>query len=216
MKLFQLSSAMIALAVGAVGAGAVWAASPPEMEHAQTRAEVAEHAAKLFDRLDANHDGKLDATDRAAMRAAQQAKMFDRMDANHDGSITREEFMAAHKDGHGDGPPPGPGAPPPQDGNGKDRMGKPGHEQMRHMAMVMMIMHQADPQHSGVVAKPAFVNAALQLFDMADTNHDGTLTPEERKAAQKKMRGEMREHWGHHGPDAMHGGDMPPPPPPGN
>lgn len=34
--------------------------------------------------------------------------------------------------------------------------------------------------------------AALRHFDMADLNHDGCLTPEERKQAHERMRAEHR------------------------
>lgn len=195
MKRFTLGIAVAALALG----GAAFAAGEAPMGHdgdkAQTRAEARAQAEKLFAMMDANHDGKLDEADREAMRAQHQGKMFDRMDANHDGTISREEFAAGHKGMGKDGPPPeGPG-------------------QMRHMMMGMMIMHKADPNHTGVVGKDAFVGAALAMFDAADTNHDGTLSPAERKAAHEKMRAMMRGRMGGHGEHGGHG-DMPPPPPP--
>jgi hypothetical protein len=65
-------------------------------------------------------------------------------------------------------------------------------------------------------------------FDAMDTNHDGQISPEERKAAHEKMRSEMQAHMrdrggkmggdmgGMHGPDhgpdhGPEGDDMPPP-----
>ena len=48
---------------------------------------------RRFDRLDADHDGRVSLAE--ADRAA--ASMFDRLDANHDGTITPEERMAARE-----------------------------------------------------------------------------------------------------------------------
>jgi hypothetical protein len=35
----------------------------------------------------------------------------------------------------------------------------------------------------------------MQRFDQADANHDGTVTKEERQAAFKAKRDQMRERW---------------------
>lgn len=45
---------------------------------------------RMFDRLDANHDGYIDATEINAMLA----RRFARMDANHDGVLTADERRA--------------------------------------------------------------------------------------------------------------------------
>src|SRR3546814_8735413 len=46
----------------------------------------------MFARIDANKDGKVDAADREAARAAMQAKRFASFDANSDGSISKTEW----------------------------------------------------------------------------------------------------------------------------
>jgi hypothetical protein len=64
--------------------------------------------AKVMEKFDANHDGKLDESERAAAKEAMKehrgehrGTLFDRLDANHDGSISREEFMAAKREHEG-------------------------------------------------------------------------------------------------------------------
>ncbi|HWU01955.1 MAG TPA: EF-hand domain-containing protein [Novosphingobium sp.] len=230
-------------------AGGVIAAQPParpaaqgpaQPDHDITRAEAKAMAEKLFDRLDANHDGKFDKADREAEHAQRLTAMFDRLDTNHDGQISREEFIAGHSfkgpeggpgagPGHdGPPPPPPPGGP---EGPGMDHpgMGGPGMKgpgmerhrgpmmrgHMRAMGMEFAILRRADPNHTGTVTREAFVAAALQMFDHADTNHDGKLTREERRAAMAAMRPAGGPGWGPRGGEGHRGhGDMPPPPPP--
>ena len=203
--------ALAAMAV-AIAGGAYAAEMTPNPDANITRAEAQAEAAQQFDKLDVNHDGKLDATDRAAMRD----RRFDKMDTNHDGELSRGEFD------HAGGPPPPEGAGPEGAGpNGEHRHGEHGAHRGGQMGMAMMVLHRADPNHTGSVTKQAYVNAALAMFDEADTNHDGTLTKPEREAAHAKMRAEMRKHWAEHqgaaggdhdrgGPD----GGMPPMDPP--
>ena len=213
MKRFTLAVSAIALALGG-GAIALATGGPG---HDVTRAEAQARAGQLFEGLDVNHDGKLDAADRSARFNA----IFDKIDTNHDGQISRDEFLAAHEHMRGMmGPGPegeehhhmGPSDKP---GMERDHE-KWGHEEGRHgqwgrhaePMLVMAIMHQADPQHSGTISREAFVNAALALFDKADTNHDGKVTGAERKAAWADARAHMR-HDHEQGRDP---GDMPPPP----
>ena len=113
----RLTLAVSALALVATGSAVAFAAdAPAHRDQALTRAEAQAKAGQLFDRLDVNHDGKLDAADRAARFNA----IFDTIDTNHDGQISRDEFLAAHEHMRGmmggdhmgpdhmghDGPPP--------------------------------------------------------------------------------------------------------------
>ena len=213
------------------------------MGHTMTRAEAQTAAEMAFAKLDLNHDGKLDAAD----RAARLGMMFDKIDTNKDGTISRDEFIAAHEKmrhvrmgmgmggmGMGGERPNGP--PPPREGREaheghEGHEGGPGHRMMGHdrekMAILMAILHEADPAHTGTITREAFVGAALKLFDKADTNHDGKVTPEEHHAAMAKGREQMRKMMREHmGPDGMkmdgmkmggmdhdHMGDMPAPAP---
>ncbi len=183
-------------------------------EHSQggqpeTRAQAQARAEQLFDKLDLNHDGKLDQAD----RAARMSEIFDRIDSNHDGVISRAEFAEAHEHmmgaGHGDMEHPGMAG-----GHEDGDMGHMGHGGER-AGLVMLILLRADPGHTGVVTRDAFVRAALSLFDQADTNHDGILTREEHRAFAQATLHDMHEKWQHPEGPGMDGG-LPPPPPSGH
>jgi len=167
-----------------------------------TRAEAQAKAAEMFGRLDVNGDGRTDAADRTAA----MGKRFDAMDANHDGMLSKQEFLDAHQKKTGQkrmGAMAGPDHP------AEHRMGRGmGHGMgaMRGMKM----LRQADTNGDKAVSRDEFIAAALKRFEAADANHDGKLTPEERRTA-------MRQMMGHHGSAGMgrmdHDmGDMPPPP----
>lgn len=187
------TSILLITAAAAAVAGAAYAQQPPAPPPpgdplgaaTMTRAEAQTRAAAMFDRFDANHDGKLDQAD----KAARMGEMFDRIDANHDGTISRDEFTAAHQRMAGAGP----GAVAP----GKMGRGMMGHDMTREGA-------ERPP-----LSREAFVAQAMKRFDTADANHDGKLTREERRTAWRAQRAMRR---GHHG--AHPGMDMPPPPPP--
>lgn len=188
----------IAAIVGVTVAGVAIAQPAPPMGREVTREMARAGAERLFARLDVNKDGKLDAADRESRLSA----MFDTIDANHDGTISRAEFLAAHREG--------------PDGHGLDGKGPAGHGpdgmEMRGMALATRLMREADPQNTGTVTRDAFIAAALAQFDRSDTNHDGRITPEERRAGMGGMagRGAPNGSMGR----GMPGGDMPPPPPP--
>jgi len=130
--------------------------------------------AKAFARLDSNHDGKLDRPEVEAVRAAHRPdskggghaeRLFARADTNKDGFVTLAEFQAAPRP-HGDK-----AAMPHHGGGGKAHM-----------------LSMADLNKDGRVSLAEAQQAALAHFDKADTNRDGKVTPEERRAAFKAMR----------------------------
>ena len=84
----SIGAAVLATAGVAVAAPQIAGHVQADMTRAQAQTMAAEHFAKM----DANGDGKLDQSD----RAARQAKMFDRIDADHNGAISRDEFAAMH------------------------------------------------------------------------------------------------------------------------
>ena len=63
-------------------------------------ARMAERAA-MKAKFDADGDGTLNQTERAAMHEARASARFDRMDTDGDGMLSKAEFLAGAKDGKG-------------------------------------------------------------------------------------------------------------------
>jgi len=152
--------------------------------HEMTRAAVQQRADRMFDRLDANHDGKVDQADRAVREKAR----FDRMDADHDGQLSYAEFTASH------------GARDRQHtahtGQAGDQRGE-GFKQRGGHRMAMGgfrgrggfgMMRAGAGGKAASMTKADFEAAMLQRFDRLDGNHDGTVTSDEAKAARDNMR----------------------------
>jgi hypothetical protein len=82
----------------ALAPAASWAADSGDHPH---RGEAKE---RILAKFDTNHDGKLDESERAALKAAIQAhrgqfkakhpELFAKIDTNHDGKIERDEAKA--------------------------------------------------------------------------------------------------------------------------
>ena len=185
-----------AAAAAILGTGAAFAQTAPVAPTApqtirihvakpETRADMQAHVAKMFARLDTNHDGFVTREEAQAMHAQIEAKMqqrmaqraqnagadrskaFDRIDANHDGMISRDEFASA---------------PRPQ--------GMMMRMAGMHPGLGGQMFDMVDLNKDGRVSLAEAQQAALQHFDRADLNHDGVLTPEERQQAHQLMRGE--------------------------
>jgi hypothetical protein len=212
MKKFVILSGVALIAL----AGAALAQPPgpgpdqgPRRGADVTRAQVIQRSDAVFARLDANLDGRFTREEAQALgeqrRAQMQTRMFERLDANHDGQVSREEFAQAHR-----GPGPrGPGGGGPMADRGPDGPpppGGPGMRRFRHGPGAGMRMGARLFGDAGFVTAEQFRARALERFDRADTNHDGTLTAAERQA----QRGQMRHR--RMGPPPG-GPDMPPPPP---
>ena len=147
-----------------------------------TRAQMQAHSAQMFDRLDANRDGKIDQAD----REARQAAMFERIDADHNGQISKAEFTAVR---------PMRGGPSGPDG-AMQGPGKPGMGGMRGRGMGRMMLRMADANRDGAVTRDEFAAAAAQHFDHMDANKDGQVTGEERRAMHQSMHQRMHDHKG--------------------
>jgi hypothetical protein len=193
--------------------GAAPATAAPQPAPGVPYDQVKAAADKLWDRMDVNHDGKVDAAD----HDARLLEHFARWDTNHDGVISKEEFLAfAHaREAHGMGHRPGDpdrGVDHGDDhGEGPWARGGPGHGPggFAAMAIAGWAFHAA--RKDGVVTRAAFDAAVKARFDALDANHDGTLTREELRAAWRGGRG--HHEWGPDHPGHPHNGDAPPAPP---
>lgn len=179
MKKFLLAGVAIAAAAGL--APVLAQSAPAPMTHqmaakSMTRAEVVQKVQQHFQRIDGDRDGfvtqaELDSAMQARKQkmgermAARGAKMFDRLDSNKDGAISRAEFDAAHA----------------------KRGGWRGGHRAKLGGMGGRMLMMADADKDGRVSLAEATAAATARFDRADTNRDGTLTPEERRAARQSM-----------------------------
>ena len=175
---------------------------------AQSRAEVEARVKERLGKFDANRDGTVAPDEMKAYaetrRKASADARFAAMDANKDGSISRTEFDAAQASRGGmrdrmvmipphGGPhimrvtpeaatPPKPGEPPKAAGAPNTR---------RETRMMMMGdgpgMMGWSGDGKGIVIADA-VKKALERFDATDTNKDGTISPEERRAQRETRR----------------------------
>jgi hypothetical protein len=211
-----LATAPVSAAVPSVAAPAPGGPAAPSASQDITYAAVKASADKVWDRIDANHDGRIDAAD----RDARMLQRFAKWDTNHDGVISKDEFLAfvhareekwhGHHPGDRDGAPPAGLAHDKQGGWSRIGWGMlPGGR--ASMAIIGHALH--DARKDGVLTRAAFDAAVKARFDTLDTNHDGTLTREELRAAWHDHRahgGWQHREWRDHGPRP----EGPPPPPP--
>ena len=174
ISLFALAAALVAVPV--------LAAPGADGNAVQTRADAQARATQMFAKMDANKDGKLDATDRAAQRAERQAKRFASLDADGNGSISKAEWdkhgadRAAKRAERGEKRTEAGEA-----GDGKRHHGMRGGHGKRGGHHGMM-MSKADTDGDKAISQAEFQTAALARFDAADANKDGQVTAEERQA----------------------------------
>jgi Ca2+-binding EF-hand superfamily protein len=184
LEMKTITLALVSAATLALMGGAVYAQAPAgfDRDHRpgadMTREQAEQRSAAAFERLDANADGVLDAADRDARKAGRDERRaqrrearFDRLDADKDGAISRAEFDAAHERFAERG----------EDGR---RFGHRGHRRGGFGPFA------AGGDKS--MTRAEFTAAALERFDRADANHDGTVTAAERRAAFEAMREQRR------------------------
>ncbi len=185
-KLMILSGvALLGLAGGAL---AQPTGDAPRRGAATTRAEVIQRSDAAFARLDADRDGRFtreEAQARGQQRREQlRSRMFERLDADNNGQISREEFAQARRGRGMRGPGPMAGAGP-EGPRGPGMRGGLRHGPGMRMGMGSRLFGEA-----GFITAEQFRARALERFDRADANRDGTLTAEERRA----RRGERGRH----------------------
>jgi len=156
---------------------------------------------EMLKRFDANHDGKLDESERATARAEWQKRMAEHGGPGAWGPGGREGF-------HGRGGPDGPGGPHEFGGPGGEwgpPHGGPGrwHRMMRMVRMHRRMMRRwhehmlarFDANHDGKLddaeratarktgeeMRARFQEGRQQVLERFDANHDGKLDENERK-----------------------------------
>jgi len=197
MMFLTLGAALVAAPVFAAPGGKMGDA---DGNGVLTRAEAQAHATEMFAKMDANKDGKIDAADREAARAAMQAKRFASFDADSDGSISKAEWdqRGADRQAKRAEWKQKRAAATPEAGDtekGK-RPGMRGHRGMRGGHHGMRgghgMMMKADTDGDKAISQAEFQTAALARFDALDANKDGQVTAEERKAAREAKRAEWQ------------------------
>jgi Ca2+-binding EF-hand superfamily protein len=141
------------------------------------RTELKSMLEARFDKLDANHDGKLSPEDRDLARTERRDVLFSKLDSNKDGSISKAEFSSARRDGQ----PGRSGQQQADDDKGDARFS---HANWRPRPMHGMMPGGAQEP----ISKADFVAKGLARFDKVDTDHDGIISPAERDAARTQMR----------------------------
>jgi Ca2+-binding EF-hand superfamily protein len=205
MKKFLISAAALMAGTAALAQTAPVAPAPaapaaptarPMADKATTRAEMVATVREHFTQLDTNKDGTVttaEVTEGRSTWAAHRKEMgaargmgdpnaaFDRLDTDKNGSISRDEFakgreqriekrVEIRKER--------------QEG-AKDRKNARKQAQRMHRGiggqrMIMM----ADTNKDGNITLTEAEMLALQHFDRMDTNHDGQVTPDERRAGR--------------------------------
>ena len=138
----------------------------------RTAKSAPKRATRLFNRLDADRDGKITmaevaSTPSAKARAGKTTRrpgsaLFARADGNKDGVITRAEFDAATA-------------------SGKIKL----HHSAMRGSQIARLFDSTDAGKQGRISLEEAKQAELRQFDAADLNHDGVLTPDERRQAAK-------------------------------
>jgi Ca2+-binding EF-hand superfamily protein len=209
MKKFLISAAALMAGTAALAQTSPVAPAPaapmarPMADKVMTRPEAVAMVRQHFTQLDTNKDGTITTAEAAESRgkwAAHRQEMkgapggswrgapkgdpnaaFDRLDTNKNGSISRDEFAKGREqriekrveirkqrqEGAKDG---------------KNAQGQ-ARRMNRGMGGERMIV-MADINKDGNITLIEAETLALQHFDRMDVNHDGQVTPEERRAAR--------------------------------
>lgn len=153
-----------------------------------TRAEVQTRTQEMFARFDANKDGQVTRAEfdtaraarkaeRQAQRGARRQEMFAKLDTDKNGQLSAQEFATRPEGARG-----ADGARGGHDGKHHRGMGRRGG------GMGGGWFERLDGDKNGSVTLAEASAKALQRFDAADTNKDGTLSPAEQQAAREAHR----------------------------
>jgi|GEM_PF-1087053 len=133
-----------------------------------------DRGARMFERVDANNDGKIT---KAESSQAADAR-FSKMDANDDGVVTQEEAKARHasrRDARSEK----------REKRGDKRRTRKGNRRDRKAGQFAKL----DTNSDGKITRTEAKSSEARRFARLDTNNDGAITLEEMKAARKNRRG---------------------------
>ena len=186
----------------APGASAMPAAGLPApampasaMRVPMTRSDTEARLRNRLTQMDANRDGTVT---RSEVMTQRQDRRFAAMDANRDGSISRAEFDAqanrqsARRAERAE-----------RRADRREARGQTGDRPMRGAMMrrgargqgnEIAMLARGDANGSIVIAEA--VKRALDRFDATDSNRDGLISADERRAARESMRAEWRARRG--------------------
>ena len=171
----------LVLATGSLLAGGAALAQPADRAERgpMTRDAVIERTDAAFARMDTNNDGVVDQAD----RQARMAERFSRMDGDGNGAISQAEFMAAHEQMREN-----------RSERREARAERGGGKMMRRGGRGHRggMLQAADANNDGRLTQAEVRTAALARFDRVDTDGDGTITVEERRAAHQARRAARR------------------------
>ena len=173
----------------------------PMADKVMTRAEVVAMVREHFGKMDGNKDGAITTAEIGEGRAGMKKDFkrfegghagmgdpnaaFDRLDGNKDGSISRDEFTKAREQR----------IERRVEFKEKQATPKDGKDVRRHVMRMhgpggfggrMIIM--ADTDKDGKITLAEAEALALQHFDQMDSNKDGQVTAEERRAGRSMMK----------------------------
>ncbi len=144
------------------------------------------HGGDWMAKVDGNHDGVVTADEHAAMAKA----MFDRMDADHDGRLAGAELEGGHGmhgQAMGDHAMPEGMAHDDQAKGGHDMAGHAMQGQGGMAGMHMRMQAMMDTDKDGKVSASEHAAGARAMFSRVDADHDGYVSKAEFDARMKAM-----------------------------
>ena len=182
----------IAFALFASLAFATGAASADATEAKEGKAR---HGHGMFQRIDANKDGKITKAEAKNFADAR----FSKMDANKDGAITKAEAKKFHEERRAEHQKK---RAEHQKKRG-DKEGKKecdGKKGMKHAKNGGRFFKKADSNNDGKVTRAEAASMEENRFARLDANKDGVITQAEAKAAHKARRSGSRSEHKQRGP----------------